>query len=117
MGYINNLVERDREYLIDTLLGGLARLDYRGYDSTGLVVDGDRADQALPFKVVGKVADLKQLISDGEIDLKKTFASHVGIAHTRWAANGPASVLNCHPHRFAGGRLSESDHSITKWQI
>lgn len=100
MGYVNNQVSRNRDHLIKTLLSGLAKLDYRGYDSTGLLIDGDTPDQALPFKVVGKVADLEQLISEDNIDLTKTFDSHSGIAHTRWAANGSASVLNCHPHRF-----------------
>ena len=106
MGYVNNLLERDRPYLIEILLEGLARLDYRGYDSTGLLVDGDEVDEVLPFKIVGKVADLKQLIHHEKIDLTRPFASHVGIAHTRWAANGSASILNCHPHRFLRGSLS-----------
>jgi glucosamine--fructose-6-phosphate aminotransferase (isomerizing) len=89
------------------MLEGLARLDYRGYDSTGLVIDQEAIDKdthdhsVLPFKIVGKVADLRKFIAEQlDVDLSKSFLSHVAIAHTRWAANGKATVSNCHPIRF-----------------
>ncbi|KAK5167280.1 glutamine--fructose-6-phosphate transaminase (isomerizing) [Oleoguttula sp. CCFEE 6159] len=82
-GYINYLVERDRKYILDTLVNGLSRLEYRGYDSAGLAVDGDKKNEVLAFKEVGKVAKLKQLIEDEKPDLTKVFDSHAGIAHTR----------------------------------
>ncbi|KAI1291148.1 hypothetical protein F5Y03DRAFT_46353 [Xylaria venustula] len=97
MGYVNHQVEKSRGQIIQTLLEALGRLDYRGYDSTGLVVDGDEAQNALPFKIVGKVADLKRYVQETEVDLNKTFLSHIGLAHTRWAANGKANTMNCHP--------------------
>ncbi|KAF1739271.1 Glutamine--fructose-6-phosphate aminotransferase (isomerizing) [Beauveria bassiana] len=88
-GYINYLVEKDRKFILDTLLNGLSRLEYRGYDSAGLAIDGDKKKDVLAFKEVGKVAKLRKLIEEQNPDSSKIFDSHAGIAHTRWATHGP----------------------------
>jgi glucosamine--fructose-6-phosphate aminotransferase (isomerizing) len=83
-----DLVEKDRRFILDTLVNGLSRLEYRGYDSAGLAVDGDKKNEVFAFKEVGKVAKLRQLIEDEKPNFDKVFDSHAGIAHTRWATHG-----------------------------
>ena len=77
--------------VVQILLEGLKRLEYRGYDSAGMaLIDAQGALQC--EKQVGKVAVLEARLQDHPL------MGHCGIAHTRWATHGPCLQANAHPH-------------------
>lgn len=87
------------------LLDGLAKLEYRGYDSAGIsIFDGENIETV---KTKGKIKDLRELTHDGA-DLAGT----VGIGHTRWATHGEPSDVNSHPHVNASETIAVVHNGI-----
>jgi len=88
VGYVGD------EKAVPILIEGLARLEYRGYDSAGVaVMEGERIEVR---RSVGKLANLRKSLAEREIN------GVVGIGHTRWATHGKPSEQNAHPHRSNG---------------
>lgn len=88
------------------LLDGLKKLEYRGYDSSGIAVEsGDGVIRAVKAK--GRLSRLTELTSGGE-----TLDGTVGVGHTRWATHGEPNDVNSHPHLSEKGRFAVVHNGI-----
>ena len=86
VGYVGN--KNAQNFLIS----GLKRLEYRGYDSAGIVTL-DETGKATLLRAKGKIANLEEKLAKNKRD------DQIGIGHTRWATHGEPSEINAHPHR------------------
>ena len=93
VGYIG----KRRAY--DILIQGLHRLEYRGYDSSGVAMISEDGELNI-YKAKGKVEALEHFAAS------KDLSGTIGIAHTRWATHGEPNDINAHPHFSQSGRLA-----------
>jgi glucosamine--fructose-6-phosphate aminotransferase (isomerizing) len=94
VGYIGN---RDAQGI---LLGGLKRLEYRGYDSSGMCVYVEKKQALSLRKSPGKIKDLEAILT------ARPLIGTRGIAHTRWATHGKPNQVNAHPHFDCTGEIA-----------
>jgi glucosamine--fructose-6-phosphate aminotransferase (isomerizing) len=100
-GIVGAVGERN---VVEILLEGLKRLEYRGYDSSGVALL--QQDGTLNrIRSTGKVQELVDIIANDEA------LGTTGIAHTRWATHGGVTVANAHPH-FSSDRVAVVHNGI-----
>ncbi|MEU3657324.1 glutamine--fructose-6-phosphate transaminase (isomerizing) [Streptomyces sp. NPDC032161] len=105
-GIVGYIGKRD---VAPLLLEGLQRLEYRGYDSAGIVITG-KASAGKPAAL--KMVKAKGRVRELEARVPKRFSGTTGIAHTRWATHGAPSDENAHPHLDAENKVAVVHNGI-----
>ncbi len=100
VGYVGN------KQALPIVIEGIKRLEYRGYDSSGIaIINTD--NELVIHKKEGKIVELEQSFPKGI-----NFETHLGIAHTRWATHGEPTTLNAHPHIDCTGKIAVVHNGI-----
>ncbi len=100
VGYIGN------KQALPIIIEGIKRLEYRGYDSSGIAIINTDGELVI-HKKEGKIVELEQSFPKGV-----NFETHLGIAHTRWATHGEPTTLNAHPHIDCTGKIAVVHNGI-----
>jgi glucosamine--fructose-6-phosphate aminotransferase (isomerizing) len=104
VGYVGN------RRALDVTLGGLRRLEYRGYDSAGVAVLDGSGGLAVERKA-GRLANLENALAADQAQ-DGVYTGTAGMGHTRWATHGAPTDRNAHPHTDAAGRVAVVHNGI-----
>ncbi|WP_031466829.1 glutamine--fructose-6-phosphate transaminase (isomerizing) [Sciscionella sediminilitoris] len=100
---------------LDVVLNGLRRLEYRGYDSSGVAIlhgrerAGDKASELAIERKAGRLANLEEAL---DAQGRERFSGTAGMGHTRWATHGAPNDRNAHPHRSLAGDVAVVHNGI-----